>query len=53
MSHKVINFKIIVMPSLTIAADCLLTDIPFALEKAIKDRLTIDNPKYIDRKSVV
>lgn len=38
------------MPSLTIAADCLLTDIPFALEKAIKDRLTIDNPKYISAK---
>lgn len=38
------------MPSLAIAADCLLTDIPFALEKAIKDRLTIDNPKYISAK---
>lgn len=38
------------MPSLTIAADCLLTDIPFALEKVIKDRLTIDNPKYISAK---
>lgn len=50
MSNKVINFKIIVMPSLTIAANCLLTDIPFALEKAIKDRLTIDNPKYISAK---
>jgi len=38
------------MPFLTIAADCLLTEIPFALEKAIKDRLTIDNPKYISAK---
>lgn len=38
------------MPSLTIAADCLLTDIPFALEKVIKDSLTIDNPKYISAK---
>jgi superfamily II DNA or RNA helicase len=38
------------MPSLTIAADCLLTDIPFALEEAIKERLTIDNPKYISAK---
>jgi len=38
------------MPSLTVAADCLLTDIPFALEKAIKERLTIDNPKYISAK---
>ncbi|MEN8200512.1 MAG: DEAD/DEAH box helicase [Thermodesulfobacteriota bacterium] len=39
-----------VAPSLTVAADCLLTGIPFALEKAIKDRLTIDNPKYIAAK---
>lgn len=38
------------MPSLTIAADCLLTDIPFALEKAIKECLTIDNPKYVAAK---
>lgn len=38
------------MPSLTIAADCLLEDIPFALEKAVKARLTIDNPKYISAK---
>ncbi|MBU1139999.1 MAG: DEAD/DEAH box helicase [Proteobacteria bacterium] len=38
------------MPSLTIAADCLLEDIPFALEKAVKDRLTIDNPKYVSAK---
>ena len=37
-------------PSLTVAADCLLTDIPFALEKAIKARLTIDNPKYVSAK---
>ena len=33
-------------PTLTVAADCLLTGIPLALEKAIKARLTIDNPKY-------
>ncbi len=38
------------MSSLTIAADCLLKDIPFELEKAVKDRLTIDNPKYISAK---
>ncbi len=38
------------MSSLTIAADCLLEDIPFALEKAVKDRLTIDNPKYVSAK---
>lgn len=38
------------MSSLTIAADCLLEDIPFALEKAIKERLTIDNPKYVSAK---
>ena len=48
--HKLIKIILIVMPSLTVAADCLLTDIPFALEKAIKDRLTIDNPKYISAK---
>lgn len=38
------------MPSLTVAADCLLTDLPFALEKAMKERLTIDNPKYVSAK---
>jgi len=38
------------MSSLTIAADCLLEDIPFVLEKVVKDRLTIDNPKYISAK---
>ncbi len=38
------------MPSLTVAADCLLQDIPFALEKAVKARLTIDNPKYVSAK---
>ncbi len=38
------------MPSLTIAADCLLVDVPLALEKAIKVRLTIANPKYIAAK---
>ncbi len=38
------------MSRLTVAADCLLEDIPFALEKAVKARLTIDNPKYISAK---
>jgi Type III restriction enzyme, res subunit len=38
------------MPSLTIAADCLLEDIPFVLEKAVMDQLTIDNPKYVSAK---
>lgn len=38
------------MPTLTVAADCLLEDIPFALEEAVKTRLTIDNPKYISAK---
>ncbi len=47
---RLLNFTIYVMPSLTVAADCLLTDIPFGLEKAIKERLTIDNPKYIAAK---
>ena len=38
--------KSVLIPSLTVAADCLMENIPFALEKEIKDRLTIDNPKY-------
>lgn len=38
------------MASLTVAADCLLEDIPLALEKAVKERLTIDNPKYVSAK---
>ena len=38
------------MASLTVAADCLLQDIPFALERDIKERLTIDNPKYVSAK---
>ncbi len=40
------QMKSVLLPSLTVAADCLLQNIPFALEKAIKSRLTIDNPKY-------
>lgn len=40
------QLKSVFMPSLTVAADCLLEDVPFALEKLIKARLTIDNPKY-------
>lgn len=38
------------MPSLTVASDCLLQDIPAPLEQALKERLTIDNPKYISAK---
>ncbi len=38
------------MPTLTIAADCLLEDIPFSLEKEFTARLTIDNPKYVAAK---
>ncbi len=34
------------MPSLTVAADCILKDIPFFLEKEFKSRLSIENPKY-------
>lgn len=34
------------MPSLTIAADCLMEDIFPPLEDALKTRLTIANPKY-------
>ncbi len=44
------QFKNLLMPSLTVAADCLLEDIPLALEKVIKARLTIDNPKYVSAK---
>lgn len=38
------------MPSLTVASDCLLQDIPSHLERAVKEQLTIDNPKYISAK---
>ncbi|HIQ36610.1 MAG TPA: DEAD/DEAH box helicase [Desulfocapsa sulfexigens] len=38
------------MSRLTVAADCLLECIPFDLECTIKERLTIDNPKYISAK---
>ncbi len=38
------------MPSLTVASDCLLQDIPGPLEQALKECLTIDNPKYISAK---
>ncbi len=38
------------MPTLTIAAECLLEDIPNNLENAVKQRLTIDNPKYTSAK---
>jgi len=35
------------MVRITVAADCLIENLDQDLEKAIKDRLTIDNPKYI------
>jgi len=35
---------------LTVSSDCLLTGLSLPLEKAIKERLTIDNPKYISAK---
>jgi superfamily II DNA or RNA helicase len=38
------------MPSLTVAADCLLQGASPALTAAIKDRLTIDNPQYVAAK---
>ena len=38
------------MLTLTVSSDCLLTGISLALEKAIKERLTIDNPKYVSAK---
>lgn len=38
------------MFTLTVSSDCLLTGISLPLEKAIKERLTIDNPKYVSAK---
>lgn len=38
------------MSRLTVGADCLLEDIDFKLEKALKDKLTIDNPQYLAAK---
>jgi superfamily II DNA or RNA helicase len=34
-------------PKLTVSSDCLLTGIDFALEKRIKNRLTLVNPQYV------
>lgn len=33
-------------PILTVASDCLLSDIDFSFEQELKKRLTIDNPQY-------
>ncbi len=38
------------MPTLTVAADCLLTGISPELERDIKTQLTIDNPQYLAAK---
>ncbi len=38
------------MPILTVSSHCLLTGISLSLEKALKERLTIHNPKYISAK---
>ncbi|MBW6521245.1 MAG: DEAD/DEAH box helicase [Desulfoarculaceae bacterium] len=38
------------LPVLTVSSDCLLEGISLPLEKAIKERLTIDNPKYTSAK---
>jgi len=38
------------VPTLTVSSDCLLEGISLPLEKAIKERLTIDNPKYTSAK---
>jgi hypothetical protein len=35
------------MPILTVSSDYLLTGLSLPVEKAIKERLTNDNPKYI------
>ena len=38
------------MPRLTVAADCLLEGVSSDLEQIVKERLTIDNPKYVSAK---
>ncbi|MEK6202382.1 MAG: DEAD/DEAH box helicase [Desulfobulbaceae bacterium] len=38
------------MPTLTVSSNCLFEGISLPLEKAIKERLTIDNPKYTSAK---
>jgi superfamily II DNA or RNA helicase len=38
------------MSILTVSSGCLLTGLSLPLEKAIKERLTIDNPKYVSAK---
>lgn len=38
------------MSKLTVGADCLLEDIDLLLEKALKEKLTIDNPQYLAAK---
>lgn len=38
------------VPTLTVSSDCLFENISLPLEKAIKERLTIDNPKYTSAK---
>jgi len=35
---------------MTVSSDCLLENIPFEFEKLLKEKLTIDNPKYIAAK---
>lgn len=37
-------------PILTVASDCLLSDIDFSFEQELKKRLTIDNPQYLAAK---
>lgn len=37
-------------PILTVGRDCCFTDISFALEKRLKEELTIDNPEYLSAK---
>jgi len=38
------------MPTLTVASDCLMSDIDSLLEQELKSRLTIDNPQYLAAK---
>ena len=36
--------------TLTIGSECCITGIPLDFEKALKERLTIDNPEYLAAK---
>lgn len=37
-------------PRLTVGSDCLFEGVDFQLERAVKEKLTIDNPQYVSAK---